>query len=167
MYTYYIQKTGYIFIEPIRSYDIDKVLEIEKLCFSVPWSEESFRLEIEKNRFARYLVVKHEGEVVGYGGMWLIIDEAHITNIAIHPNYRRRGIGRFLLISLMKEAVKYGIKSMTLEVRVSNYGAQALYSELGFVKGGIRKGYYGDTQEDALIMWNDDIEATLRHWDNL
>ncbi len=159
---YYIEDMGYVYIEPVRSYDIDRVLEIERLCFPVPWSKESFKLEVERNRFAKYLAVKYGGEVIGYGGMWLIIDEAHITNIAIHPDYRRRGLGRALLLSLMEEAIKKGIKSMTLEVRVSNLGAQALYRELDFEDGGIRKGYYADTNEDALIMWNDDIEATLK-----
>lgn len=162
MYTYYIEDTDYIYIQYIKSHDIDKVLELEKLCFPIPWSEEAFRIEVERNKFAKYLVAKHGGEVIGYGGMWLILDEAHITNIATHPDYRRRGIGKALLLSLMEIAANFGAMRMTLEVRVSNTGAQALYEQLDFEKGGIRRGYYADIGEDAWIMWNDDIEATIK-----
>lgn len=162
MYTYYIEDTNYIYIQPIKSHDIDSVVELERVCFSVPWSEEAFRIEVEQNRFAKYLVVKYKGEVIGYGGIWLIVGEAHITNIAIHPDYRRKGIGRELLLSLMEVAIKFGAEKMTLEVRKSNKGAQALYEQLDFTRGGLRRGYYADTGEDAIIMWNDDIRDTIK-----
>lgn len=164
MYTYYMKDTDYIYIRAIKSHEIDKVLELERLCFPVPWSEESFRIEVERNKFAKYLVAEHRGKVIGYAGMWLIIDEAHITNIAIHPDHRRKGIGRVLLLCMMKVAIKYGISKMTLEVRVSNTGAQALYEQLDFKGDGIRKGYYADVNEDALIMWNNDIQATVKKY---
>lgn len=161
MYRHYIEDGDYIYIESIKSHDIRSVLELERLCFAVPWSEDVFRMEIERNRFARYLVVKYRGDVIGYGGIWLIIGEAHVTNIAIHPDYRRRGIGRELLLSLMEVAREFDAIKMTLEVRESNTGAKALYEQLDFKADGIRKGYYGDTGEDAIIMWNSDIVATV------
>ncbi len=148
-------------IRPITSDDIDAVWDIEKMCFSVPWSRQSFVLEVEKNKCARYVVAEHSGAVVGYGGMWLIVDEAHITNIAVHPLFRRRGIGEAILKALMAEAHRMGIDRMTLEVRASNIPAQNLYKKLGFVEVGVRKGYYSDNNEDAIIMWNFSISRTL------
>ncbi|MDN5276824.1 MAG: [ribosomal protein S18]-alanine N-acetyltransferase [Clostridiales bacterium] len=148
-------------IRPITSADIDAVWDIEKMCFSVPWSRQSFVLEVEKNRCARYVVAEHSGAVVGYGGMWLIVDEAHITNIAVHPLFRRKGIGEAILKALVTEAHRMGIDRMTLEVRASNIAAQSLYKKLGFVEVGVRKGYYSDNNEDAIIMWNFSISRTL------
>lgn len=143
-----------ISISPMTVQDINQVLEIERLSFSMPWSYESFRLEVEQNRCARYYTAKLEGKVIGYGGMWLILEEAHVTNIAVHPDYRKRGWGRLLMQTLMKEAARLGMERMTLEVRVSNEPAIRLYKSLGFEVGGVRKKYYADNQEDALIMWN-------------
>ena len=148
-------------IRPITPADIDAVWDIEKMCFSVPWSRQSFVLEVEKNRCARYVVAEHSGAVVGYGGMWLVVDEAHITNIAVHLLFRRKGIGRAILKALMMEAHGMGIEKMTLEVRASNVEAQRLYKKLGFVEVGVRKGYYSDNAEDAIIMWNFSISRTL------
>ena len=145
------------FIRPMTSKDLDMVLEIEKICFPTPWSRNAFRIEIEENRCAHYLTAICGNQVVGYGGMWLIVDEAHITNIAVHPDYRGRGIGEAILKSLMKRAVDLGAVRMTLEVRVSNKVAQNLYRKLGFYDAGIRKQYYANNNEDALIMWNDQI----------
>lgn len=144
-------------IESMTAQDVEEVWEIEKRCFPLPWSRESFILEIEKNQCARYFVAKQDGKVVGYGGMWLVLDEAHITNVAIHPEFRRRGIGEAIMRALMKKAASMNIEGMTLEVRASNYVAQSLYKKLGFQEGGIRKGYYSDNHEDALIMWNFNI----------
>lgn len=149
-------------IRPIRPTDIDAVWEIEKMCFSVPWSRQSFVLEVEKNGCARYVVAEHSGTVVGYGGMWLVVDEAYITNIAVHPLFRRKGIGQAILKALMAEAHRIGIDKMTLEVRASNIAAQSLYKKLGFVEVGVRKGYYSDNAEDAIIMWNFSISHTLK-----
>jgi ribosomal-protein-alanine N-acetyltransferase len=139
---------------PMTVHDIGQVAKIEELSFHVPWSRESLRIEVEQNRCARYIVIKEDDRVLGYGGMWLVLDEAHITNIAVHPDYRRQGIGRQIMKALIRTAVKAGIERMSLEVRVSNHPAISLYKSLGFEEGGIRKGYYANNREDALIMWN-------------
>ena len=149
-------------IRPITSADIDAVWNIEKMYFTLPWSRLSLALEVERNKCARYFVAEYSGTIVGYGGMWLVIDEAHITNIAVHPVIRRRGIGEALLRALMAEACRLGIRRMTLEVRESNKAAQNLYKKLGFVAEGKRKGYYTDNNEDAIIMWNPDISSVLK-----
>ncbi|MFC4766879.1 ribosomal protein S18-alanine N-acetyltransferase [Effusibacillus consociatus] len=133
--------------------DIDRILEIEHRSFSAPWSRAAFEGELTRNHFAKYIVVEIDGVVAGYAGMWIIIDEAHITNIAIDPAYRGRKLGENLLRQMMMVAVWNGADRMTLEVRVSNKTAQSLYQKLGFIKYGIRKGYYSDNGEDAIIMW--------------
>ncbi|VBB05824.1 ribosomal-protein-alanine acetyltransferase [Lucifera butyrica] len=135
--------------------DIDAVVEVERQSFQTPWSRQAFESEILDNDLAHYLVVDDAGRVAGYAGMWLILDEAHVTNIAILPGYRSLGLGRRLLQVLIDYAKTQGAKSMTLEVRKSNAPAQNLYRELGFVSRGVRPGYYTDTQEDAIIMWKD------------
>ncbi len=149
-----------ISIEQMRVSDIDRVLEIEALSYPTPWSRRAFQSELTDNAYAHYYVARCNGEIVGYVGMWVILDEAHITNIAVHPDFRRKGIGRRLLKAMFEEAKTYGGTRMTLEVRVSNYSAQTLYRELGFVDRGIRKGYYSDTNEDAIIMWKDSLGPT-------
>jgi len=146
-----------ITIEPMRVSDLDRVLEIEAVSYPTPWSRRAFQSELTENSYAHYFVARHNGEIVGYVGMWTILEEAHITNIAVHPDFRRKGVGRRMLLAMFEEAKRYGCTRMTLEVRVSNYSAQALYKELGFVNRGIRKGYYSDTNEDAYIMWKDDL----------
>jgi ribosomal-protein-alanine N-acetyltransferase len=143
--------------------DIDDVVEIERLSFATPWSRDAFEDELARNNMASYLVVRDEhGRAVAYGGQWVILDEAHITNIAVHPDFRRRGIGHKLMVALMCQALARGARRMTLEVRVSNLAAQALYAQLGFRPSGVRRGYYMDTGEDALVMWLDDIDAAVR-----
>lgn len=139
--------------------DIDEVLVIEALSFATPWSREAFTMEVCDNRCARYLVAKGT-KVLGYVGMWIIMDEGHITNLAVHPDYRGNKIGEVLLKALIKLASSIGITQMTLEVRKSNKTAQNLYIKLGFKVSGIRKKYYSNNQEDALIMWNRNINAT-------
>jgi ribosomal-protein-alanine N-acetyltransferase len=135
--------------------DLDRVMEIENASFSVPWSRDAYLMELTQNHFAKYLVVEVDGEVVGYAGMWVILDEAHITNIAIHPDHRGKKIGEELMRRMMALGVAHGAERMTLEVRVSNIPAQKMYEKLGFVSHGVRKGYYTDNNEDALIMWVD------------
>ncbi len=122
--------------------DIDQILRIEQECFAAPWSRESFENELRKNKFALYLVLEEEDKVIGYCGSWLIIDEIHITNIAILPEYRGRKLGEALLRKMMEIAKLEGANTMTLEVRVSNHVAISLYRKLGFQEGGIRKNYY-------------------------
>ncbi|SDH22491.1 [SSU ribosomal protein S18P]-alanine acetyltransferase [Aneurinibacillus thermoaerophilus] len=137
--------------------DLDDIEEVEQLSFPTPWSRESFINELKNNVFARYFVIEKDKRVIGYGGMWLVLDEAHITNIAIHPDYRGLRLGERLMRRLMGLAIRSGAASMTLEVRKSNEVAQRLYRKLGFVEEGVRPGYYTDNGEDAIIMW-----ATLK-----
>ncbi|MGZ9583846.1 ribosomal protein S18-alanine N-acetyltransferase [Paenibacillus marinisediminis] len=135
--------------------DLDGVLEVEHASFTVPWTNNAFQNELTNNLFARYLVIEHEGRIAGYAGMWTIVDEAHVTNIAVHPNFRGRGWGTWLLRELIARGLALGMVKMTLEVRVSNTTAQHLYRKFGFEPSGVRKKYYTDNNEDALIMWSD------------
>lgn len=146
-----------IVISAMTSEDIDQVLDIERLCFSLPWSEESFRMEVEKNQCARYLVARTGNRVIGYVGMWVILDEGHITNLAVHPDYRGNKVALKLMENLIILARKMRIEKLTLEVRSTNFIAQNLYKKLGFCIAGVRKGYYADNKEDALIMWKKGI----------
>ncbi|NLN07429.1 MAG: ribosomal protein S18-alanine N-acetyltransferase [Firmicutes bacterium] len=130
---------------------VDAVAEIEKKVYQNPWTKHAFINEILDNGFAYYYVALAEGKVVGYGGIWVILDEAHVTNLAVSPAWQGKGIGKALLAHLIKEAAGKGASRMTLEVRVSNLRAQALYQKFGFVPCGIRPKYYHD--EDALVMW--------------
>jgi [ribosomal protein S18]-alanine N-acetyltransferase len=137
----------------MKEEDIHQILVIENLSFTIPWSRESFYNEIHNNQFATYVVLEDGDKIIGYCGVWIIVDEAHITNIAVLPDYRGRKLGDALLAKVIDVAKEKGAKSMTLEVRVSNVVAQNLYRKFGFKNGGIRKGYYTDNQEDALVMW--------------
>jgi [ribosomal protein S18]-alanine N-acetyltransferase len=137
----------------MKEEDIDQILEVEHASFATPWSREAFYNEIYQNKFAVYIVLEEDDKIIGYCGAWVVIDEAHITNIAILPTYRGRQLGEALLSKMMSIAKDMGARSMTLEVRVTNHVAQSLYRKLGFQNGGIRKNYYSDNQEDALVMW--------------
>lgn len=141
----------------MRPEHLNQVLEIEKVSFPTPWSRSSFSFEILQNNFAYYIVATAGEKVAGYGGMWLILDEAHITNLAVSPDCRGLGLGREIMLELMRRAVLMGVNRMTLEVRPSNLAARRLYTSLGFEERGLRKRYYTDTNEDAIIMWNDDL----------
>ncbi len=137
---------------------LDEVLAIENDSFPTPWSRESFTNEIQHNMFACYLVALDNKKVIGYCGMWIIVDEAHITTLAVHPDNRRQGIATELLNEMFREARYRECTRMTLEARVSNLRAINLYEKLGFVSYGVRPGYYTDTKEDAVIMWKDDLD---------
>ena len=141
-----------IVFAPMLPEHIDDVARIEEASFSTPWPRLSFASELD-NDFAFYIVALYRGQVIGYAGMWLILNEAHVTNVAVHPDYRRHGVGRLLMQELIWKAVLLGATSMTLEVRAFNEVARQLYSTLGFRQEGRRRGYYTDTGEDALIMW--------------
>ena len=140
-------------IRAMRLEDLPEVMVIERASFPTPWSEKAFRGELTANDYAHYIVAELDGRVVGYGGMWIVFEEGHVTNIAVHPDYRRRGVGRRLLEALIQRAAERGCDRMTLEVRKSNTPAQQLYRSFGFEPRGIRKGYYTDTNEDAIVMW--------------
>lgn len=136
----------------MRLRDTDAVAEIEKATFARPWSRESFRQELTRNAVARYLVAEEDGEILGYAGAWVILDESHITNIAVREDARGRGLGKKLTAELMQILSNLGACYATLEVRVSNERAQNLYKSLGFVSVGKRKRYYEDNNEDAYLM---------------
>lgn len=131
---------------------VDEVVKISNLSFNSPWSKESYLQEL-KNPVAKYFVAIVADEVVGFIGTWLVLDEAHITNVAVYPKFRRLKIGSILLQSLLNTCSNdFGCISYDLEVRLSNIPAQKLYQKYGFKEIGIRKGYYGDNKEDALLM---------------
>ncbi len=146
------RKENGIRIRRMRMEDVDAVAAIEQATFARPWSRESFRQEIERNRAARYLVAEKDGNVIGYAGAWIIIDESHITNIAVAEDEQGKGVGRKLTEALMQYISNLGAAYATLEVRVSNERAQNLYKSLGFVSVGKRKRYYEDNGEDAFLM---------------
>jgi ribosomal-protein-alanine N-acetyltransferase len=145
-------------IEAMRVEDLEEVLEIEAASFPTPWSRNSFLYELLENERAIYLVARNDfNKVVGYIGMWVVFDEGHITNLAAHPLHRHQGVAKALLSQLIKVARENGVKHLTLEVRRSNLLAQDLYQKIGFVHMGIRRKYYLDNKEDALIMWKGPI----------
>ncbi len=133
--------------------DVDEVLHVDEQSFPNPWNRETFYNEIMHNDFAIYLLMVFNDKIIGYSGMWLITDEAHITNIAVLPEYRGMKLGEALLQTTIELAKNYEAKTMTLEVRVSNVVAQKLYEKYKFQIGGIRKRYYSDNGEDAYVMW--------------
>ena len=133
--------------------DLDDIMAIEKDAFTTPWSRNAFKTEITENLLAKYIVAEVEGRVVGYGGIWLILDEGHITNIAVSKDSRGQGIGNYLVMGLIDFCKTSKIYNMTLEVRESNIVAQNLYKKYGFLDCGIRPNYYSDDHENAMIMW--------------
>jgi len=143
-------------VEKMTIEHIDGVMIIEHLCFSIPWSKEAFIEEIKSNKFARYIVAKKDCNIIGYAGLWKIFDEGHITNIAVHPEFQGIGVGDFLMNNLLVLAKNENIVKLTLEVRAGNTKALKFYRKYGFIEQGIRKGYYSDNKEDAIIMWKED-----------
>ncbi len=137
--------------------DLDGVMAVEMDSFSVPWSRSAFEEELTQNNLARYIVAVADDCIVGYAGTWLVINEAHVTNVAVSGLRRGEGIGRLLMENLMELARENHMESMTLEVRVSNTAARNLYKQMGFVEAGIRKNYYSETKEDALILWREKL----------
>jgi ribosomal-protein-alanine N-acetyltransferase len=142
-------------VEPMRFTDLEAVQDIERASFTTPWPPHAYRSELESNRLATYLVVRAGDEVVAYAGMWLMVDEAHITTFAVHPAWRRRRVGERLLVALLDLAVARRAREATLEVRLSNLAARRLYEKYGFRPVGLRPRYYSDDGEDALIMTTD------------
>lgn len=132
---------------------IQDVVEVEEACFSIPWTKEDFKREVEENKMAIYRVALCDGKVIGYAGMWHVINEGHITNVAVLQEYRKQGIGERLLQELIEIAEEKEMIGLTLEVKITNIAAQKLYTKYGFRPEGIRKKYYSDTGEDAVIMW--------------
>ena len=146
---------GELIFREMRLLDIDEVHAIETASFSMPWSKESLRHELDDDHGAHYIVAVQDGKVVGYAGFWQVFDEAHITNIAVHPAYRKQGIGRKLMQEMDSLCKHLGILYQTLEVRVGNTAARRLYQNVGFYSAGIRKGFYEKPKEDADILWKE------------
>ena len=173
--------------EDLNVDDIEEVRGIERQCFSTPWPRESFRYELERNRMARYLVLcrnvsgtntpvsasnpgllqrilgggRRPGHraIVGFAGIWMMVDEAHITTLAVAPECQGQGLGEILLIALTELSLIENVKVLTLEVRQSNIVAQGLYGKYGFSERGIRPSYYSDDGEDALVMWSEELNS--------
>jgi ribosomal-protein-alanine N-acetyltransferase len=133
--------------------DVKGLAKIEEACFSTPWSEESLRHDIAENKLATYIVADLEGELIGYIGVWSIVDEGHINNVAVLPRYRKMHVATILMNTMINATEAAGLKSHTLEVRASNTAAQGLYEKFGFKESCRRRGYYEDNGEDAIIMW--------------
>ncbi len=144
-------------IAPMTTADIAAVLEIERRSFPTPWPRDAYVHELDHNRTAVYLVARRDEVIAGYAGMWVVMDEAHITTIAVDPPVRGQGIGERLLIGLIDRARERGARWIQLEVRRSNIVAQSLYRKYGFRDVGIRRHYYSDNGEDALVMWTGNI----------
>jgi ribosomal-protein-alanine N-acetyltransferase len=142
-----------IVIRSMTLEDIPAIVAIEEASFPTPWSAESFTSELRDNYLARYYCLELKGNVIGYMGLWIIMGEAHITNIAIWPGCRGQGWGGYLMRNVMQGLFTSGVIRLTLEVRISNTTAQNLYKKLGFKPAGLRRKYYSDNQEDAVIMW--------------
>lgn len=145
-------------IEKMTLSSLDEVMVIEELAYGQHhWSRDSFVAEID-NKISTYnCAMTQDAHCAGYMGIWKIIDEAHITNLAVHPDYRRKGVAKALLLCGLEECYREKIKYLTLEVRVSNTGAIKLYESFGFKSLGVRKKYYQNNNEDALIMWSENI----------
>ena len=139
-----------VIIEPMFPADLPAVMTIEIASFTEPWSVQSFRSELANNKSAAYLVARMDGVIAGYGGIWLIMDEAHITTLAVEESCRRRGIASQLLVNLIAQAVQMGARRVLLEVRPSNHPARSLYERFGFSVVAVRRRYYLD--EDGLLM---------------
>ncbi len=142
--------------EPITERHIESILPIEAASHGAPWSERSFRNEIN-HEFGIYLVAMLFGKVAGYGGVWLVIDEAHVTTVTIAEEHRRLGIGQKLVTELLRQAKEAGMVCSSLEVRASNEAAIALYEKIGFERTSVRRRYYPDNDEDAAVMWLHDL----------
>ena len=141
-----------VLIRRMRLEDVPAVHAIDELSFSLPWPERSFRFELTENPASRGWVAEAGGQVAAMLVLWFIVDEAHIATIAVHPDFRRQGIGEQILLQALRAAQSEGARRAFLEVRVGNSAAQAMYKKYGFEVAGVRPAYYKDNNEDALLM---------------
>jgi [ribosomal protein S18]-alanine N-acetyltransferase len=148
-------------ISPMTAADITAVTRIERASFSTVWPPDAFYNELSTNKLAHYFVGRYAGRVVGYGGLWVILEDSHVTTLAVDPEYRGRRFGEVLLLRLIDEAIARSAAWMTLEVRESNAVAQRLYRKYGFTTVTMRTGYYSDDNESALIMWAGSLRSEL------
>jgi ribosomal-protein-alanine N-acetyltransferase len=137
--------------------DIDAVVALEQITFTMPWNRDAFETELSSNPLARYIVMEEDGKFAGYAGMWIVLDEAHIMNVAVEASCRGRGLGKALMQQMIQIAASNRAESMTLEVRRSNRAARNLYFKFGFIERGVRPGYYTDNGEDALLLWLENL----------
>jgi ribosomal-protein-alanine N-acetyltransferase len=149
-------------IRPMTMDDLELVLAIDRLSFTQPWPESSYRFELTANNSSILLVAELDGGLVGYIGCWLLVDEVHISTLAVHPDFRKQGIARRLLKSVLHEGAARGAELATLEVRISNFAAIDLYETFGFEITGRRPHYYRDNREDAHIMSLYELPGSLR-----
>jgi len=148
-------------IAPMATADVAAVTRIERASFSTVWPSDAFYNELRTNKLAHYFVGRYEGHVVAYGGIWVILEDSHVTTLAVDPEYRGRSFGEVLLLRLIDEAIDRGAAWITLEVRASNAVAQRLYRKYGFTTVTMRTGYYTDDNESALIMWAGSLRGEL------
>ena len=148
-------------IELMSDADVKEVLRIEQQSFSTTWPANAFYQELHENKLAHYFVGRLGDRVVAYGGIWVILEDSHITTIAVSPAYRGRKYGEILLLHMLDQAMSRGASWMTLEVRESNAVAQTLYRKYGFTTVSTRKGYYSDNNENALVMWAGNLKSEI------
>jgi [ribosomal protein S18]-alanine N-acetyltransferase len=156
-----------VHIEAMTEADLETVLDIEYLSFATPWPRDIFLGELRGSDLAHLFVARiaegdQQGRVVGYSCTWVVADEMHITSFAVHPSFRRQHVGHQLLAGILSRAVELGCRQAVLEVRASNRGAQRLYGRFGFAPVAVRKRYYTDNHEDAIVMFLDDIAAQMQ-----
>ena len=148
-------------IVPMAASDIAAVIRIEKASFSTVWPSDAFYNELNANKLAHYYVGRIDDRVVAYGGIWVILEDSHVTTIAVDPVHRGRRFGEVMLLRLIDEALERGAAWMTLEVRESNTVAQHLYRKYGFTTVTMRRGYHSDDNESALVMWAGNLKSDL------
>ncbi len=148
-------------IEPMADADVKDVLRIEQHSFATQWPSNAFQQELHDNKLAHYFVGRVDKQLVAYGGIWVILEDSHVTTIAVHPGHRGNKYGEIMLLRLLDEAMARGASWMTLEVRESNTVAQNLYRKYGFTTVSTRKGYYSDNSENALVMWAGNLKSAI------
>jgi ribosomal-protein-alanine N-acetyltransferase len=142
----------------MRRRHLRSVLRIESQVYPTPWTHGLFVSELALRSTRAYVIARVGREVIGYAGLMMSLDDGHVTTVAVDPEWHRQGIGTRMLVALAREAIARGATALTLEVRLSHRGAQQLYQRFGFTAVGVRKGYYADTGEDALIMWSHNVD---------
>jgi len=148
-------------IAPMADADVREVMRIEQQSFTTTWPANAFYQELHDNKLAHYYVGRLDGSIVAYGGIWVMLEDSHITTIAVAPEHRGRRYGEIMLVRLLDEAIARGASWMTLEVRESNTVAQGLYRKYGFTSVSTRRGYYSDNNENALVMWAGNMKSEI------
>lgn len=146
-------------IVPMTFDDLDAVQEIERAVFTQPWTRGMFAAELSKTNLSTYFVAKVKGEIIGYTGLFSVFEEGHITTLAVKPEYQGQGVGTMLILNLLESSLSKGVKRFTLEVRKSNLSARRLYEKFGFQEMGVRKRYYRDNDEDAIVFCTGDLSS--------